>query len=498
MKNFKRLTTIALVIIFCISLTIISSAATYGSYFDSVLQFAHGMYYKNFTDEEGLVAALKGLFGSLDDYSGFFTVEESQARNNSLNGTFVGIGAGLEESEGFVKVIKIYTGAPAEKAGLLGGDIIIAVDGKSVENMDAASVASIIRGEENTVVILTVRRGEEIKDISVTRKKVKIDSVHYRTEDDIIYIKIDSFSEGTSKEFRTAMDHADDKNIYKIIMDLRGNSGGYVDEAVNIAKRVIPEGIVTTLDYKSHEFSDTVYYSDGAHRDYVVIVLTDENTASASEIVAGAIEDSETGILIGQKTFGKGIFQNVFTILTPEAYQKYSEKYGEQYVSAIQWRSYYGVPVRQDEILGMAKVTTGYYLTPKGRKINGIGLKPAMEAPNPVWPNGVNLALLSPLCTTEDLGLQIYDKEVYNAEGVLRALGYLESTPDMHYGQDTADAVRKYQADNGLKATGSIDVQTRERLNSSLETLRNENDKQYTKAVEALNIFKNYTLQRRR
>ena len=147
-----------------------------------------------------------------------------------------------------------------------------------------------------------------------------------------------------------------------------------MDEAINVARRILPKGIVTTLDYKSDEFQDSVFYSDGSHRDYVVAVLTDENTASASEIVAGAIEDSGIGILIGQKTFGKGIFQQTFSILTPEAYEKYSNIYGADYVSTIQWSGYFGIPVSQDEILGVVRLTTGYYTTPKGRIIHGIVL----------------------------------------------------------------------------------------------------------------------------
>ncbi|NLM73823.1 MAG: PDZ domain-containing protein [Clostridiaceae bacterium] len=499
MNKFKRFIITALVIVLCIgTFTVTSSAAQYGSYFDSVLQFAHGMYYKDFVDKEALIAVLKGLFGSFDKYSGFFTPEEARANDEVLNGNFVGIGAGLEEYEGFVKVIKIYSGSPAEKAGLMEGDIITAVDGKSIENMDAASVATLIRGEENTVVTLTIKREGAIKEFSISRGKVKIESVQFRTEDDIIYIKIESFSVGTAKEFRAAMDNADKNDIFKVILDLRGNTGGYVDEAINVARRILPKGIVTTLDYKSDEFQDSVFYSDGSHRDYVVAVLTDENTASASEIVAGAIEDSGIGILIGQKTFGKGIFQQTFSILTPEAYEKYSNIYGADYVSTIQWSGYFGIPVSQDEILGVVRLTTGYYTTPKGRIIHGIGLIPAIELPNSTHPNGVDLALLSPLSNTEDLRLQIYNKEVYNAEGVLKALGYLKSTPDMSFGQETVDAVKKYQTDNGLKVTGIIDTQTRDHLNKSLITLRNANDKPYVKAQEVLGIFKNYNPQKRR
>lgn len=490
MKRTKRLLFTVFVIITLIVGSIGVSAEDYGSYFDSMLKFIDNTYYKGITPEEGLKAALKGLFQSLDQYSDFYDVNEMEILRNSLSNNYSGIGAALEKVEEGIKITKIYEASPAENAGLLEGDIIISVDGKSIKNMDPESVAAIIRGEEGTYVRLTVKRGNLTRDFSIKRGRVTIKTVQYRIEGKLAYIKIDSFSTGTAKEFNDAMNQVDKNKVYKIILDLRGNTGGYVDVAVDVAKKLMPEGIVTTLVFKSDEFNDVVYYANGNHPHYIVAVLVDEHTASASEIVAGALEDAGNGFLIGRNTYGKGIFQNMLTILTPEAYNKYKELYDSPYVTETQLLSHYGVFPEADDILGMVKLTTGYYLTPKGRMIHGTGLKPAFEIKNPTYPNGIDLSQVGYISSNTTLGISSYGDDVYNTERVLKALGYFSSTPDRKFESDTYEALLKYQKDNKLAATGKVDDKTRESLNNAILKLRRENDLQYSKAVELLGLFR--------
>ena len=147
-----------------------------------------------------------------------------------------------------------------------------------------------------------------------------------------IDISIDSFDKGTSREVNIAIEAINKAGIKKIILDLRGNPGGYVDEAVAVARKLIPEGIVTTLDYKSENYNDRVYRSYGNHPDYIIAVLVDENSASASEILAGALEDSGAGFLVGQTTFGKGSFSEYLFYSYPEAYKNIT-KYTAQITS---------------------------------------------------------------------------------------------------------------------------------------------------------------------
>ncbi len=490
MKKFKKVISLILVICFIYTAAPVANARQYDSYLGSMLEFMTEMYYEGFTDEEGLMVALRGMFSGLDDYSGFYDREEMAAWYTSLENNYVGIGAVLENNAEGIKIVEVYKDSPAEKAGLYQEDIITAVNGVDIVGKDSATVAGMIKGEEGTTVKLTIKRGNAILNFSIVRATVIRKTVYHRIEGKIGYIRIYSFSDGTSVEFRQAMDEIDKNNIRKIIIDLRGNSGGYVDEAVNIANELIPKGIITTLDYKSEAFSDQVFYSDGKHPEYIIAALVDENTASASEILAGALEDSGRGFLVGQKTFGKGVFQNMFSILTPEAYNKYGELYGDEYVSQIEWASYYGVYPKTDEILGAVKITTGYYLTPKGRYIQGKGIEPVAVVDNPIDLNGIVLSGVNPIKGTGQITLKAFNDEVYNAEQILVAAGYLKANADRLYDENTFEAVKRYQADKKLPSTGIIDGKTREKLNETLYEMRKNNDKQYTKAVELLNLFR--------
>ncbi len=490
MKKIRGAVTLILLIVFLFTGSIGASAAEYGTYFDSMIRFMQGMFYKDVSDEEALKAALKGMFSALDPYSDFYDPEETEALNNSLNGNFVGIGAGLEKTDKGVKITKVYEGSPAEKVGVYEGDIITAVDGNSVLDKDAEAVAAIIRGTEGTWVRISILRGDKTKEFSIVRGVVTISPVEYRLEGDKAYILIDSFGLGTSERFSKALAEADKSKIQKIILDLRGNGGGYVDEAVKIAEQLIPPGVITTLAYKSDEMSDRVYSATKTHPDYIVAVLVNKGTASASEILAGALEDAGNGYLIGQNTFGKGIFQNMFCVLTPEAFLKYSELHGDEYVTELQWMSYYGVFPDKDEILGTVKLTTGHYLTPKGRAIHGIGLKPAVILPDAATPNGVVLSSVKFLSSTTPISINQYDVEVYQTESILKAGGFFTGTPDRQFDTETQDAVKRFQEKFALAPSGIIDIKTRDQLNKTLLELRSDNDKQYTKAVELLNWFR--------
>jgi len=465
----------------------VTNAQEYGPYLESMLDFMTEMYYEGLTDEEALTAALKGMFSQLDNYSVYYNKEETQIYFDSLDNTYEGIGARLETGDNGIIVVDVFEDSPAEKAGLQSGDIIIAVDGKSVVGMDATTAAALIRGKAGTTVTLTIVRDGTEKDLSIVRGSILNKTVNYRIEGNIGYISIDSFDSGTSEEFNEAIDEINKAGIRKIILDLRGNLGGYVDETVAVARRLIPKGIITKLDFKSEKYEDQVYYSYGNNPNYLIAVLVDENTASASEILAGAIEDSGTGFLIGQNTYGKGVFQNIFSILTPEAYNKYSQLYGSKYVTDIEWRTYHGVFPDKDEIIGSVKLTTGYYYTPKGRSINGTGLKPSLVEPNPTYPGGIDLSKVAPV--RENLELNSFNNDVLNAEKILKAAGFLDAAADRLFDDKTAEAVKKYQAVNNLAVTGIIDTATRDKLNQTLIELRKNNDKQYAKALEVLNLF---------
>lgn len=491
--KFKRLLPLILIITILIMTALpISAASDYGSYLNGMVKFMQSMYYQDMTDDEALKAALKGMFSGLDPYTGFFDIEESDALNSSLQGNFVGIGAGLEKVAEGIKIIKVYEGSPAEKSGLYVGDIITAVDGQPVVNEDADTAAARIRGGEGTTVNITIKRQGEAaaKTISIKRGVVEVSPVSYRISGNTAFIRIDTFNLNTAAKFEEAMKEIDKKSILKLVIDLRGNPGGYVDQAASVAERLIPKGNITTLDFKSEQLPDKTYTCNRTNPNYIIAVLVDKNTASAAEILASAIQDSGNGFLVGQKTYGKGVVQNMFWVLTPEGYGKYHEEYGYDWVTEAEWMSYAGVVPTEEEILGMIKITTGHYLTRNGRQIQGIGLEPSTKAAERTNPNNVDLSLIGDLTGTTALSLKAYNNEVYQAERILKAAGYSLELPDKLFDEKTQDGIKKYQTEAKIPVSGVIDAKTRQSLNQTLKDLLLKNDPAYTKAYELLGLFK--------
>lgn len=492
MNKIKKTAFVFIMILSIFVMPLSAQAADYGSYLNAAVDFMQDLFYQDMDDLESLKAALRGMFGGLDDYSGFFDNEETEALMQSLEGNFVGIGAALEKDASGCKIIKVYDESPAQKAGLYEGDVITSVNGVSTLNKDAEQVASEIRGEEGTQVRLTIRRPGENADreFTLTRALVKINSVFYRIEGNVAYIRIDSFNSTTAVNFNKAMDVVDASKITKIMLDLRSNPGGYVDQAVEVARRIVPAGTVTTLDFKSERLMDQSFNSYLKDHQYMIAVLVDGGTASAAEILASAIQDSETGFLVGANTYGKGIVQQMFSVLTPEAYNKYHEKYGVGYVSEIEWLSYYGILPEDDEILGTIKITTGHYLTRNGEIIQGIGLKPEIEVIEKSNPNGIDLTLIEKLpVPSKPIGLNAQGYEVYTAERILRAAGYFKEFPDRQLDAKAQDAIQKFQTERKLTVTGILDAKTCEALNKLLDELIVKSDQPYVKAKEALNWF---------
>lgn len=485
----KKVTALLLLFIMLLTPVTISMGMDYGDYLNNSVEFMQDMYYLHMDDDEALKAALKGIFGNLDLYTGFFDNDETELLNQNLNGNFVGIGATLEKCDEGVRITKVYEDSPAEKAGLCDGDIILAVDGISTAGKEADAVASEIRGEEGTEVTLTIQRQSDKMDVTVKRGVVVISPVSWRIEGDVAYICIESFNNSAVDKFNRAMDEIERSGITKILLDLRDNSGGLVDAAVSIAQRIVPKGLITKLDFKSERLEDEAYYSDLKDSPYLIAVLVNENTASAAEILAGAIQDAGNGVLVGKKTYGKGIVQNMFYVLTPEVYAKYNKQYGVKYLTTIEWLVYYGIMPDPDEILGTVKITTGYYLTRNGRKIHGVGLTPDVEVADRTLPNGIDLMQVSALSNAGTLTPGTYDGNVYQAERILKAAGYFKGVPDRRMDQETQEAVKAFQTASNIPASGNIDAATRDKLNALLDALRNQNDQQYVKGMEILKMF---------
>ncbi len=261
-----------------------------------------------------LYGSMSGLVNSLDDpYSVFLPPEPAKEFNDDLQGKLEGIGAEIGIRDNILTVVSPLSDSPAEKAGLKAKDRIVEIDGEETEDMSINQAVAKIRGEKGTQVKLKVFRESinDFKEINITRDVIQIESVEWEMlENNLAYIEVTNFNEDTSRRFNEAVENIILQNPKGIILDLRYNPGGYLDKAVDLASYWVDSGEVVVKE----EFSDgtkNTYVSVGptSLKDYPTVVLVNEGSASASEIVAGALQDYDLGYVMGEKTFGKGSVQ---------------------------------------------------------------------------------------------------------------------------------------------------------------------------------------------
>lgn len=490
-KNFLCFL-ISFIILLAFLVTPSSAAGDYSDYLDSVMDMVLDRYYKDMSRNELLEGALRGIFNQMDDYTVFYDLEEADSFFSSMEGNYQGIGVEIMETSNGALVTRVFKNSPAESAGILPDDIIVEVDGKAVKGLTVQEIANLIRGMKGTFVEVGILRGASAETMyfKVERNVVDVSPVEWKVYDNIMYIRLDSFSSNSSGYFEQALKEADKRGIKKLILDLRNNRGGEVGQAVNIARFLVRKGVITTLDFKSEEYMDAVYRSYLEKPKYITAVLVNGNTASASEILASAIQDSGDGFLVGTKTYGKGVFQNLYPILKPEAYNRYKKLYGESIVDAYEWMNKYKVQVLQSDIIGWAKITTGHYLTRNGKMIDGIGLTPDFPVEDYELINGVDINSIDELVSSADIGLNGVGSDVYNCEKILKVKGYEIDAPDNVLDEKTSDELKKYQAEKKLKVTGILDSDTKAKLNEDLNNIRFSIDRPFAKAFELLNLFR--------
>ncbi|WP_066896226.1 S41 family peptidase [Clostridium nigeriense] len=300
-----------------------------------------------------LEAAIKGMTQSLKDpYTVFMNSNEYKSFMEQSEGHFVGIGAQLGIKDDKVTVVAPIEGSPAEKAGLKAGDVILKVDGKEIEEVNVEKTISMIKGEEGKPVTLTVSRaGSDYLDITIVRDVVKIISVKGELIDNNIgYIQISSFDEDVAKAFKEKIIELKSEGMKGMILDLRGNPGGFLNEAVKVASEFIPKGKVVTYTIDKYDNRQESKSIGGEAEGMPLVILIDGGSASASEVVTGALRDYEAGTIVGTTSFGKGVVQQLIEF-----------KDGN----------------------GGLKVTTSKYYTPNGENIHKVGIKPDIEVQIP-------------------------------------------------------------------------------------------------------------------
>jgi carboxyl-terminal processing protease len=269
------------------------------------------------TDDQLAEGMYEGLINALDDpYSVYYSADDVAALEESISGTYVGIGAYVskDETTNCPKISGVIENSPAEEAGLMADDILLKADGESLQDLDLDVAVSKIRGEKGTTVQLTIARGSEELEISVTRDEVaSVTVAGEMLEDGIGYLQIAEFDTVTSDQFIEKLQELQEQDMKGLILDLRGNPGGTVDAVTTIAKYLIPEGLIFYMQYP--DGSTTEYDTDGSlYQNLLVVVLVNGNSASASEILSSAIQDSGAGTVIGTQTYGKGVVQTLYSL----------------------------------------------------------------------------------------------------------------------------------------------------------------------------------------
>lgn len=312
----------------------------------------------DYEEEDLYEGSLKGMFANLGDpYTQYYSKDEFSKLMETLDGRYKGIGVLVQASkEGFIKVVQVFDGSPASEAGLKEGDYIIKVEGKEYSADQMEEAVAIMKGEEDTNVKITVRRmkedGKNFEDIDmdVARRDVKVDTIDESLlgirDKKIGYIHIKSFDDVTGEDFEDSYKKLKEAGMEGLVLDLRNNPGGSLDVCLDIADKFLDKGVIVTTEDKNGEV--ITEESDEEKDDIPMTVLVNENSASASEILSGALKDRDRAKIIGKKTFGKGIVQKLFPL----------------------------------EDGSGAKITISEYHTPSGAKINKVGVEPDIEVEN--------------------------------------------------------------------------------------------------------------------
>lgn len=324
------------------------------SKYDLLSQYVDAYYLnkKDIESDEVVDGVLHGVIDSLGDkYADYYNAEEYKEIMEDNSGEYGGIGTYVTQDKktGSIILVNPFEGAPAYKAGLKAGDVLLKVDDKSVVGLSLDEVTSIMKGEAGTTVKVEINRDGKKLSFDVTREIVDVPTVGHTVikDDNIGYVYISSFNQKSGQQFKEAVDELEKQKVDGIVIDLRNNGGGVLDAAIEVLDRVLPEGLV--LYTETNKGRENEYFSDSESclgKPYVVLI--NEYSASASEVVAGAIQDFGIGKIIGTTSYGKGVVQSL-------------------------------IPMKGANTGEAVKLTTSKYFTPKGRNIDGIGIEPDIK-----------------------------------------------------------------------------------------------------------------------
>ena len=407
---------------------------------------------KNINKDYIINGALKGMAEATGDpYTNYLVNDETAAIDETMTGSFGGIGAELRSENNRVIISNTREGTPAQKIGLQENDAILKVDGEDMEGKSISYVVSKVRGEVGTDVTLTIQRGTQELEVKITRAKIAIETVKGTvdsTDATIGHVQINSFAKNTAKEVEKAVTDLREKGVKKFIFDVRYNPGGLLDQAIMIANMFVEEG-KTILNVENRDGQIKSYKASKDYGTFKItepyVLLVNEGSASASEILAAALKESADAQLIGKKTYGKGTVQSVIEV-------------GEN---------------------AELKYTIAKWLTPNKTWIHKTGIEPTEEVSMPDY---YNITIID---TREVVKEGAVSDNVKTIETILKGLGY-DVTADGYFDSKTTEAVKEFQKSKGLSETGEVDEKTGTALMSAIRDALKANDTQYKAAVKAL------------
>lgn len=339
--------------------TVILSAEEYEKYsdltaLDEIIQRVENEFYSDVPDRETMIAgAANGILSTLNDqYAHYYTAEEYEEYLSGVNGEYYGIGLLIAQPDDRgSEVLEVYDGYPADKAGILAGDIITHVDDTVTANMPLEDLRAIIAAKQNEKTRLTVLRGNESIELLLKAENITVKHVDaHLFNENTGYITISMFTGNCAEEFKTAVNDLKSKGMRSLVVDLRNNPGGSLDIVVAVADELLGKGMRIASVGPADSKDEDVYIAKGRELGLPLAVIVNENSASASEILAAAVQENDIGIVVGTNTYGKGIVQTT---------------------------------MHMEESDGWLKITTDAYYTPDGNYINGVGVTPDIHVELP-------------------------------------------------------------------------------------------------------------------
>ena len=423
--------------------------------FKQALELISTRYVEDVDEEELLEGAIQGMLSTLDDpYSVYMDKDTAKQFSQALDSSFEGIGAEVGVKSGKVTIVAPFKGSPAEKAGLQPNDQIVGIDGKNVEGLDLHETVLKIRGKKGTKVAIEVVRSNSREKLTfdVVRDEIPLETVIGSTKEykdkKVGYIQITSFSENTAKDFAHTLKKLEKDEIQGLVLDVRGNPGGYLQSVEEILKQFVTKE-QPYIQIEERNGDKKRYFSKlTKKKDYPVTVLIDKGSASASEILAGALKEASGYDIVGVTSFGKGTVQQA-------------------------------VPMGDGSNI---KLTLYKWLTPEGNWIHKKGVEPTITVEQP------EVFQTSPIQLEKSLEPDMNNEKIKAVQVILKGLGYEPGREDGYFNKETEIAVKTFQQENKLPISGKIDLKTADTLNQKMNDLKEkeENDQQLKMGIKAL------------